>query len=67
VLVQPGDKEGFVAGAVRLLENPAVRSELGRHARTYAEESFDVKRIVDAFEPILIPVKPERIEAELRK
>jgi colanic acid biosynthesis glycosyl transferase WcaI len=53
VLAQAGDTEGFVAGAIRLLENPALRSALGRHGRVYAEESFDVKRIGEAFEQIL--------------
>ena len=55
VLVEPGDEAGLVAGAMRLLADRGVREELGRRARRYAEENFDVATIGDRFEPILDP------------
>jgi glycosyltransferase involved in cell wall biosynthesis len=55
VLVEPGDEADLVAGATRLLASGTLREELGRQARRYAEENFDVATIADRFEPILDP------------
>jgi glycosyltransferase involved in cell wall biosynthesis len=55
VLVESGDEAGLVAGATRLLGDRGLRDELGRRARRYAEENFDVATIADRFEPILDP------------
>ena len=55
VLVEPGDEADLVAGATRLLASRSLREELGRQARRYAEENFDVATIADRFEPILDP------------
>ena len=55
VLVEPGDEADLVAGATRLLVSGSLREELGRQARRYAEENFDVATIADRFEPILDP------------
>lgn len=55
VLVEPGDEADLVAGATRLLVDGDLREELGRRARRYAEENFDVATIGDRFEPILDP------------
>ena len=55
ILVEPGDEADLVAGAERLLAGERLREELGRRARRYAEENFDVATIADRFEPILAP------------
>jgi colanic acid biosynthesis glycosyl transferase WcaI len=55
VLVEPGREADLVAGAARLLADGDLREELGRQARRYAEENFDVAGIADKFESILDP------------
>jgi glycosyltransferase involved in cell wall biosynthesis len=55
VLVEPGGEAGLVRHATRLLAHAGLREELGRRARRYAEENFDVARIGDRFEAILDP------------
>ncbi len=55
VLVEPGDEGHLVANATRLLADDRLREELGRRARRYAEENFDVTSIGDKFEAILNP------------
>ena len=55
VLVEPGDEGGLVANATRLLADAGRREALGRQARRYAEENFDVAGIGDKFEAILAP------------
>jgi glycosyltransferase involved in cell wall biosynthesis len=54
-LVEPGDKGDLVACATRLLADGGLREVLGRRARRYAEQNFDVATIGDRFEPILDP------------
>ena len=51
--VEPDDTEGFVAAARRLLDDPAVRHDLGAKARAYAERAFDIVSIGDRFEAML--------------
>jgi colanic acid biosynthesis glycosyl transferase WcaI len=58
VLVDPGDEAGLVAGATRLLADLGLRHDLGRRARRYAEENFDVASIGDKFEAVLDPRGP---------
>jgi colanic acid biosynthesis glycosyl transferase WcaI len=58
ILVDPGDEAGLVASATRLLADVGLREELGRRARRYAEENFDVASIGDKFEAILDPRGP---------
>jgi colanic acid biosynthesis glycosyl transferase WcaI len=55
LLVEPGDEADLVAKAARLLGDAGLRDELGRRARRYAEENFDVAVIGDKFEAILDP------------
>ncbi|HYE96139.1 MAG TPA: glycosyltransferase family 4 protein [Rubricoccaceae bacterium] len=52
-VVPPDDTAGFLAAADRLLDEAALREAMGRNARTYAEEAFDIERITDRFEAIL--------------
>ncbi|MGI9174068.1 MAG: glycosyltransferase family 4 protein [Rhodothermales bacterium] len=53
LVVSPSDAEGFVEAATSLLDAPARRAQLGRSARAYAEEAFDIQSIADAFEDVL--------------
>ena len=64
VLVEPGDEADLVANAARLLADTALREQLGRRARRYAEETFDVAGIGDKFEAILDPGKHSGEEGE---
>jgi len=54
-VVEPGDREALIADVVRVLNDPALREELGSRARQYAEENFDIGVVADRFEPILDP------------
>ncbi len=53
VVTDPGDVDGFVKSASRLLDDAELRREMGEHARQYAERTFDINRIGDEFETIL--------------
>jgi glycosyltransferase involved in cell wall biosynthesis len=49
-LVTPGDQAAFVEGIVRLLEDEALRSALGRQAKRRALEKFSWTRLADVVE-----------------
>lgn len=51
-VVAPGDPEAFAEAGRRLLVDPERRATLGRGARRYAEETFDIGAIADRFEGI---------------
>ncbi len=53
VAVAPGDSAAFLAAAERLLEDEALRSELGRRGRAYAETTFEIDAVADRFEDVL--------------
>jgi glycosyltransferase involved in cell wall biosynthesis len=53
VTVPPKDSPAFVAEAERLHRDVALREELGRRARAYAETAFDIEAIADRFEEVL--------------
>ncbi|CAN5295140.1 hypothetical protein BH18ACT4_BH18ACT4_13690 [soil metagenome] len=59
IVVAPDDVEGFLAGAEKLLADERLRHHQGRSARAYAEQTFDIERITDRFEPILSSVQRE--------
>jgi glycosyltransferase involved in cell wall biosynthesis len=44
MLFTPGDEDGFLVSLKRLVEEPALRSELGRHARTRVLGEFTWNR-----------------------
>ena len=50
--VPAGDEEGFAAAVERLLELKALRVQLGRNARTFAEENFSLQRVQSDFEKL---------------
>lgn len=41
VVVPPHDNTAFAAAICKLADDPALRTELGRHARAYAENNFE--------------------------
>ncbi len=53
LVTPPDDAGGFVAAAETLLADAALRQRLGRNARAYAERTFAIERIADAFERVL--------------
>jgi glycosyltransferase involved in cell wall biosynthesis len=53
IVVPPGDLEGFLAGAERLLSDGQLRQRIGANARAYAEIQFDIDSIATRFESIL--------------
>ena len=50
--VRAGDEEGFAAAVERLLERPALREQLGRNARVFAEENFSLRRVQNDYEKL---------------
>lgn len=53
IVVAPDDIDGFVAGALRLLDDAETRTAMGAAARGYAERTFEIGAIADRFEGIL--------------
>jgi glycosyltransferase involved in cell wall biosynthesis len=53
VVVDPGDTDGFIAAARRLIDDPASRIRMGEAARRAAEVTFDIDRITDEFLAVL--------------
>jgi colanic acid biosynthesis glycosyl transferase WcaI len=49
LVVAPGDAEQFVRAARRLVDDPAMRTDMSTAARRYAEASFDIDVITDRF------------------
>lgn len=52
-VVSPTDGAAFLSAAVTLAENERQREDMGRKARAYAEETFDIERIATRFEDVL--------------
>ena len=53
IVVDADDTEAFLAAARRLVEDSQLRRRLGSAARTYAEATFDRRRIAARFEEAL--------------
>jgi colanic acid biosynthesis glycosyl transferase WcaI len=53
IVVDPNDSEGFVAAAAKLRADPHLRARMGANGRAYAERTFNLERIADAFERVL--------------
>ncbi|HRO10073.1 glycosyltransferase [Amaricoccus sp.] len=54
VVVEPGDAAGFAAAGCALLGDAAGRAEMGARGRRYAERAYDVGRVADRFEEVLV-------------
>ena len=52
IVVPPGDLDGLVEGATRLLTDEEYRSALGANARRLAERMFSVGAVVDEIEVV---------------
>ena len=50
IIITPGDLDGIVDGAVRLLTDPVYRKTIGGNGRRLAERMFSVKSVVDEIE-----------------
>lgn len=50
--VPANDNAGFVEAAVSLLSDAALREEMGRNGRAYAEATFEIETITDRFEAV---------------
>jgi len=53
ICVAPDDTEGFIRAAERLYADSALRQEMGRRARQYAEREFDIVKIAEEFELVI--------------
>ncbi|MBH5368991.1 glycosyltransferase family 4 protein [Bradyrhizobium glycinis] len=52
LVVDPTDKEGFLRGALRLMEEHALRIASGQNGRKFALENYDIERVTDRFETV---------------
>jgi glycosyltransferase involved in cell wall biosynthesis len=52
IIVSPGDLDGIVDGAARLLTDETYRSAIGANARQLAERMFSVGAVVDEIESV---------------
>ena len=50
IIITPGDLDGIVDGAIRLLADPIYRNRIGGNARRLAERMFSVSAVVDEIE-----------------
>jgi colanic acid biosynthesis glycosyl transferase WcaI len=64
VVVDPKDAEATAAEVARLLGDAGARERMGAAARRYAEDTFDVGRIGDLFESVLIDVYDRKARFE---
>jgi glycosyltransferase involved in cell wall biosynthesis len=55
-VVEPTDVSGFSRAAKCLIDSPEQREVFGKSARLYADANFDISRIADRFESILVGV-----------
>ena len=53
IVTSPNEIEVFCAAVLELLKNPDELSRLGANARKYAESTFDIIKIGNAFESVL--------------
>lgn len=53
IVVEPGDRLGFVEAAGRLAASAPERENMGRAARSYAERAFDIEKIATRFESVI--------------
>ncbi len=56
LVTAPDDREGFIQAMDRLVNDPTLRRELGSNGRQYAEETFDIEKIVLNFNNIITKI-----------
>lgn len=54
LVVDPNQSAAWVSAARRLVSDPMLRAQLGSKARSYAERTFDIAKVSDAFEAVLL-------------
>ncbi len=54
IVVPPDANDRFLAEAKRLIEDGGLREKFGINARRYAESTFNIEKITDKFEKILM-------------
>jgi glycosyltransferase involved in cell wall biosynthesis len=63
-VVDPRDPDAFVEAVRSFLSHDEVREQAGARGREYADTTFDVARIADRFEPVLLRACESAIAAE---
>jgi glycosyltransferase involved in cell wall biosynthesis len=56
IVVGPGDPDAAAEALHSLLASPVARAAMGTAARRYAERTFDVERVGDRFDSLLIDI-----------
>jgi colanic acid biosynthesis glycosyl transferase WcaI len=54
VCVDAGDPDALAEAVLRLYRNPAMRDEMGRNGRIYAESHFDRTRCIEQYDRLLL-------------
>jgi glycosyltransferase involved in cell wall biosynthesis len=62
LICAPGDRAAMSAGLVRVLSDPALRTRLGRAARTTVEAEYDIDAAASRLERVLLPRRPTPVE-----
>jgi len=60
IVVGPDDSNGWIDAARKLADDAELRNRLGARARQYAEATFDIEKIADRFEAVLIGAAERR-------
>jgi glycosyltransferase involved in cell wall biosynthesis len=60
LLVEPGDVDGFLAAAEKLLGDERLRAVHAEQARSYAEVAFDIEAIAARFEKVVLAAARQR-------
>lgn len=63
VVVAPGDADGFVQAAIRLLSDDRAAGEMGENGHRFARTEFDIDRIGEKFEGFLAEAIERRAAA----
>jgi len=57
-IVPPDDPQAFIHAAMTLIAEPSTREAMGRRARRYAHETFDIESITDRFSAVFEQLLP---------
>jgi len=66
VVVPSDDPSTILSTVERLLDDVETRKRTGRNARAYAEKEFDIRRIGDEFEAVIMKACADRGSAQTR-